>query len=107
MKNIDPLQRYDSADAFFMLGGSVIMKLSADAAITVCTTAADYGLVVTRVEGGVWHHPGFEARVDCIWDGVDPPVTLDALEQNNREASAFISTERSEHDVFVLTTQPA
>jgi len=64
---------YDSAQWFFDSAGSGLMKLSADAAIRVCLTAASRGLVVARIEGGIWHHPGFEARGDCIWDGANPP----------------------------------
>jgi len=82
---IDLQRRFDSPNDFFELGGSVVMKLSADAAIAVCERAAQHGLVVVRVEGGIWHSPGFEARLDCIWDGADPPVVFDiAKKQSGR-----------------------
>lgn len=100
---IDLQQRYDSSDDFFNLGGSVVMKVSADAAIAICEHAAEHGLVVARVEGGIWHAAGFEARLDCIWDGVDPPVDQRTVEQNNRAAADFIRTERAVHDVYVIT----
>ncbi|MGD1326115.1 colicin immunity protein [Pandoraea pnomenusa] len=100
---IDLQRRYDSSDDFFAFGGSVVMKLSADAAIAVCERAARHGLVIARIEGGIWHSPGFEARLDCIWDGVDPPVERVAAEQNNLAAVAFIRSESVVHDAFVVT----
>ncbi|MFJ2994833.1 colicin immunity protein [Pandoraea sp. NPDC087047] len=100
---IDLQRRYDSPDEFFSLGGSVVMKLSADAAITVCERAGQHGLVIARIEGGLWHSPGFEARLDCIWDGADPPVEVSAAEQNNLAAAEFIRSESRVHDVFVVT----
>jgi len=79
------------------------MKLSADAAIAVCERAGQHGLIIARIEGGIWHFPGFEARLDCIWDGVDPPVDDGVAEQNNLAAAEFIRSESEVHDVFVVT----
>ncbi|XQM33959.1 Colicin immunity protein [Cupriavidus sp. H19C3] len=79
------------------------MKLAAGAAEAICNAAEARGLLVTRVEGGIWHYPGFEARIDCIWDGADPPVSRDEAVVNNRAARDFISEEKSEHDTFVIT----
>ncbi|WP_116135739.1 colicin immunity protein [Trinickia diaoshuihuensis] len=100
---IDLQRRYDSPSDFFALGGSVVMKLSTDAAIGVCEQAAQRGLVIARIEGGIWHFPGFEARLDCIWDGVEPPLEVSAAEQNNLAAVEFIRSESQVHDVFVVT----
>ncbi|MEN7529545.1 colicin immunity protein [Cupriavidus sp. DL-D2] len=100
---IDLQQLYHSSDEFFELGGSVVMKLSTNAAVAVCESAVKHGLLIARIEGGIWHAPGFEARLDCIWDGFNPPVDLQLAEQNNREAAAFIRKESGMHDVFVLT----
>lgn len=100
---IDRQRRYDSPDEFFSLGGTVVMKLSVDAAIAVCERAHQHSLVVARIEGGIWHFPGFEARVDCIWDGVDPPVDLGTAKPNNLAAAEFIRSESPAHDVFILT----
>ncbi|WP_321924970.1 colicin immunity protein [Paraburkholderia guartelaensis] len=80
------------------------MKLTTEAANDVCKKAAAHGLLVARIEGGIWHAPGFEARVDCIWDGEDPPTTSNAAIENNRRAAAFICEESGEHDTFILTT---
>lgn len=101
---INPKQRYESSDDFFNLRGSIVMKLTADAAVAICESAAQRGLVVARIEGGIWHAPGFEARLDCIWDGVDPPVDQTTAEQNNRAAAEFVRMEQLLHDVYIITT---
>jgi hypothetical protein len=100
---IDLKQRYDSSDDFFSLRGSVVMKLSADAAIAVCEQAVQHGLVIVRIEGGIWHSHGFEARLDCIWDGVDLPVDTHTMEKNNLAAAEFIRSERQMHNAFIVT----
>jgi len=96
----------DSAAAFFANEGSVWMRLSPRAAIDVCLGAADNGKVVARIEGGIWHAPGFEARHDCIWDGADPPIDGAAAHRNNLAAAAFIREEMDRHTVFILTAPP-
>lgn len=103
---IDLQRRYDSLNEFFILGGSAVMKLTADAAIAICEKAIEHALIISRVEGGIWHSPGFEARLDCIWDGIDPPVRQVAAKQNNHAASKFIRSASDTHDVFVLTASP-
>ncbi|MNQ92081.1 Colicin-E5 immunity protein [compost metagenome] len=100
---VDRQQRYESSDEFFILDGSAVMKLSTDAAIEVCELATQRGLVVARIEGGIWHFPGFEARLDCIWDGGDPPVEFNVAERNNIMAANFIRSECAVHDVFIIT----
>lgn len=79
------------------------MKLTADAAVDVCRQAARRGVVVSRIEGGIWHSPGFEARIDCIWDGVDSPVNGDVAEKNNLDAAEFVREESQMRDVFILS----
>lgn len=81
------------------------MKLTVTAANAVCEQAARRGLVIYRVEGGIWHPTGFEARVDCIWDGEFPPIDYHKAEANNLRAATFISSEREVHDVFVLSAK--
>lgn len=101
---VDMKKRYVTAEDYFDLGGSAVMRLSREAAIAVCNKAVAYELVVVRIEGGVWHSPGFEARFDCIWDGAEPPVDVEGASKNNQAAANFIQSERAEYDVFVLTS---
>lgn len=97
---------YDNAEDFFELQGSVVMRLTSNAAIEACCAAAERGLVVARIEGGIWLHPGFEARRDCIWDGADPPLSYADASANNEKAAGFIADKSSSHDVFILTAPP-
>jgi hypothetical protein len=106
MHGPDRSRLHEVSREFFELRGSAFMKLNANAAIEVCLRAAAQGLVVARVEGGIWHAPGFEARGDCIWDGVDPPVDRAAAHLNNLEAAEFIAEERQRHSAFVITAPP-
>ncbi|NHZ95632.1 colicin immunity protein [Massilia sp. CCM 8734] len=104
--NIDKSHLYASPDAFFDLNGSVNMRLSPLAAMQVCAESAHRGLVIARVEGGIWHAPGFESRLDCIWDGQDPPLDQDQASGNNQEAARFIASQTPAHGVFILTASP-
>jgi Colicin-E5 Imm protein len=99
-------QLYGSSRDYFDLNGMAVMYLAPDAAIGVCAEAAQRGLVVVRIEGGRWHAPGFEARVDCIWDGADPPLDLTRAATNNARAADFIRRERAMHGAFVITDAP-
>ncbi|MEM5370059.1 colicin immunity protein [Paraburkholderia azotifigens] len=103
MMSIDRTKRYTDANDYFSLGGSIVMKLSTEAAIAVCTEAAKHGFVVSRIEGGIWHNPGFEARIDCIWDGAEPPIDSKTAHTNNLVAIEFIHSESAEHDTFIIT----
>src|SRR4026209_2272366 len=96
-------QLYLSADAFFRVGRINTMKLSPDAAIAVCVQAAERGLLISRIEGGIWHGATFEARLDCIWDGRDPPIKESEAALNNARAADFIRGETSVHNAFVIT----
>lgn len=97
---------FEHAADFFSREGSVWMRLAPAAAIEVCMTAAAHGKVVARIEGGMWHGPGFEARHDCIWDGVDPPVSLSDAHLNNLSAVDFVRDEMEYHTVFIMTAPP-
>ena len=97
---------YERAEDFFDLDGSVGMKLTPDAAIDTCRRAAAHGLVIARIEGGIWHKPGFESRLDCIWDGDDPPIEVCEADKNNLRAAKFIESEMKIHTVFILTAPP-
>jgi hypothetical protein len=101
--SMDLTRRYADAKDYFSLNGSIVMKLSAEAAIAVCSHAANHGFVVARIEGGIWHNPGFEARIDCIWDGAEPPIDSNSAHRNNLTAIEFIRSESEEHDTFIIT----
>lgn len=101
--NIDSLRQYESADDFFALNGSAVMKMTIAAAISVCEQAISHGLIVSRIEGGIWHNPGFEARLDCIWDEADSSVDKFSAEKSNRSATGFIKSESFQHDTFIVT----
>ena len=104
--NVNRAIIYEDPAAFFDLGGSVVMKLSPDAAAIVCLLSASKGLVVARIEGGLWDETGFEARLDCIWDGLDPPTTINQATLNNRDAAVFVLKMANEHQAFIVTTFP-
>jgi hypothetical protein len=91
---------------FFELKGSAVMKLSPKAACQVCIHAREYNLLVGRVEGGFWHHPGFEARLDCIWDSkywVDSSDP-EQVHASNLEGAKDILEESKVHNAFSITT---
>ena len=97
---------HDSPDVFFTSGGKNTLKFTHSAAVRICLSAASLGYVVARVEGGIWHQPGFEARGDCIWDGAEPPIDVVAAQANNVDAADFIRKEAQVHNAFVLTAPP-
>jgi hypothetical protein len=102
----DRTRLYDSSYDFFELDGTDVMTLTSTAAQDVCRKALEHGVVVVRIEGGIWHNPGFEARLDCIWDGVDPPVSETEAAINNARALEMIREESEVHDGFIITTAP-
>jgi len=95
---------YTKESDFYELEGSVAMKLDARAAADVCRSAAAHGLVVARVEGGIRDDSGFEARYDCIWDGADPPIDVEAAISNNNAAAEFIERQSKVHNAFIMWT---
>jgi hypothetical protein len=103
---VDPKTLYAESEAFFRLSGSATMKLTPVAAQGVCLASSVKGYVVVRVEGGIWHSPGFEARVDCIWDGSDPPLASEETKSNNALAAEFVLGESAVHNAFIITVAP-
>ena len=97
---------YESANDYFDLHGHAGMTLTPAAAMSVCLAAAEKGLVIVGVEGGIWHAPGFEMRLDCIWDGKNPPLDEAHAHESNLRAARFIESEREIHSAFVLTESP-
>ena len=100
---VDHSKVYENPDDFFQLGGHAIMKLTPQAAIEVCRLCTEKGIVVGRIEGGIWHHPGFEARLDSIWDGEDYTTDPDVIRENNLRAIENIEEEMQIHDAFIIT----
>ena len=82
------------------------MKLTLNAAIGVCEGALELGLLVSRIEGGIWRNPGFESQGDCIWDGMDPPISKADAARNNLAARDFLKAGCLQCDVFLITTSP-
>lgn len=103
---VDKGKLYLRAEDFFEPSGNVSMRLSPDAAIAVCQQAAARGIFVGRIEGGIKRDRQFEARVDCIWAGVEPPLSQAAAHENNLKAASFIKEKSDVHNAFILTTCP-
>jgi|SRR6266566_1423505 len=102
----DRQKLYDDAKAFFELDGNAVMKLSRRAAIDVCRGAAGKGVVIVKVEGGIASDDKFEARLDAIWDGADPPIDQSEADKNNSRAAAFVRSADSTYNAFILTASP-
>jgi hypothetical protein len=97
-------ERIADAAARFAAGGNRTMYLTADAALRVCRTAAQRELLVYRVEGGIWHHPGFEARLDAIWDSqIGAPVSAESVQQSNERLAMLIEQDPAGCDAFVVS----
>ncbi|MEJ5082330.1 colicin immunity protein [Ochrobactrum sp. MYb379] len=79
------------------------MRLSRTAAMSVCRLATDRSFHVLRVEGGIWHSPGFEARVDSIWDSKYGNLNNDIIMTNNESAVEFIKNESFDINSFIIT----
>ncbi|MEL4427211.1 colicin immunity protein [Shewanella indica] len=94
---------YSNASDFFSKQGNNVMKLTPKAAIDVCKKSVELKYLVSRIEGGIWHNPGFEMRLDCIWDR---DKTLDGKSQlASEEAIKFIEEELVDHTAFIVSLQ--
>ncbi|HYU12386.1 MAG TPA: colicin immunity protein [Stellaceae bacterium] len=97
---------YGRSNDFFDLNSNAFMKLSRRAARDVCLVAASRDLIVVKIEGGIWRDGRFEARLDAIWDGEDPPKTQNEADKNNVRAAAFIKSTDSAYNAFIVTSAP-
>ncbi|HWA19737.1 MAG TPA: colicin immunity protein [Devosia sp.] len=81
------------------------MYLTADAALGVCAAAATRGLLIYRIEGGIWHEGrGCEMRLGAIWDSrVEPPVDVTEANASNLRLASLIRDEPENCDTFVLS----
>ena len=104
--SVDRQKLYESSVEYFDLGGSVVMKLSRNAALEVCGAAAGHDLLIVMIEGGIKDQRGFEARLDAIWKGADPPANHDLAERNNAEAADFIRSQDALYNAFIVTDAP-
>lgn len=89
-------------EGYFWSHTTKTVFLTADAASAVCASATRYGRLVWRIEGGIWRNPGFEARLDAIWDS-KPDLTIGS---NNRLAIRMIADDNEGCDAFVITLAP-
>ena|SRR5690349_675452 len=103
---MDRNRLYESAREYFDMDGHGVMRLTPQAAIDVCIDAAQRGVVIVRIEGGIWHAPGFEGRLDCIWDGAEPPLGLSSAMANNLRAAEFVRSEQAGHGAFIVSDAP-
>jgi hypothetical protein len=97
---------YDEPNTFFEIDGVTSMQLTGQAAQDVCRMALKFGLLINRIEGGIWRNPSFESRLDCIWDGVDPPVSVELAQDNNRKAQEFVRSAAPFHTSYIITAVP-
>jgi hypothetical protein len=98
----------DSLEGLFLAPEMLcVTYLTPQIAIRACETAAEHRQLIVRIEGGIWREPqSFEARLDCIWDGSDPPVEAAQAIANNLQAAEFVRSETPVHTAFVLTSTP-
>jgi hypothetical protein len=104
--DVDRTMLYDSPGDFFEPSGNAIMKLTPSAAAGVCLEATAHQLVVLGVEGGIYDETGFEARLDCIWDGLNTPHDQASAHENNLRAVEFIREKSDIHNAFIITISP-
>lgn len=96
---------YDRPLDFFELGGSGTIQMSRECARQVCLLAQAHRQVVLCIEGGIWHNPGFEARLDAIWDR-DKFATYskDDVQKTNEQAAESVGFDNKLCDAFIVTT---
>ncbi|MBY5841089.1 hypothetical protein J3P71_19350 [Rhizobium leguminosarum] len=82
------------------------ISITPDAAVEVCRLATERGLLISRIEGGLGDARGFESRLDCIWDGDDPPVDCHRMHQNNFHAATYVREKAGSHNAFVILAVP-
>lgn len=99
--------RYETDKDFFDLDGSVHMYLTTAGALAVCYNSAQRGFMIYRIEGGIWHYPGFEPRTDCIWDGGEPPISIKEADEDNNYGAEFILSKSEVHNVWIITVVKA
>jgi len=103
---------YNNYEDFFNLNGNCTMMLTTQATIDVCMHAAEKGLVIWRIEGGIWRYAnespdgkdGMEVRLDCIWDSQSKGENNEEeAHKNNLRAVEFINEEKTIHNAYMIT----
>jgi hypothetical protein len=107
MKQVDKSKIYGDPEDFFRLKGNVIMTLTPSAAQKVCLLAAERGLTIIGVDGGIIRDDGkIQSRIDCSWCTQNPPpLSKEAAHRNNMRAYDDIEMEKKVHDAFLLTVR--
>ncbi|MEQ1900829.1 MAG: colicin immunity protein [Devosia sp.] len=97
--------RVADPEARFAVSGNQTVFLTSDAALRVCREAAAQGLLVYRIEGGIWWEGrGCEMRLDAIWDSqVDPPVAAAVANTSNLRLASLVANDPKSCDTFVVS----
>jgi hypothetical protein len=97
--------RVADPEARFAVSGNQTVFLTSDAALRVCAEAAARGLLVYRIEGGIWREGrGCEMRLGAIWDSqVDPPIAVAVANTNNLRLASMVRNDPESCDTFVVS----
>lgn len=79
------------------------MKLALQASLDVANRCTKEGIAISIVEGGIWHNPGFEARLDAIWHSKFD-VMPEKVAANNEDAIQFIRDFDDAYDTAIIST---
>lgn len=93
--------RFDDPEAFFREEGGGWMKLSKKAAMVVIDRILKSGGTIWGIEGGIWHNPGFEARIDAITK-YNYKLSLEHEESDNILRDYFANCPEN-YDTFIIT----
>ena len=77
------------------------MKLTKEAAQAVIERLQSEGTAISGIEAGIWHDPGFEARIDGILSESERSGQGIAKE----EAHTFFNDIDSSYDTFIVTVR--
>jgi len=104
--DIDRSRLYENVHDYLETSGFTTMKLARTAALELCDWAAERGIVIVMVEGEIFREGTFEARLDAIWKGEDPPIEREDADRNNLSAAEFIRSMDNDYNAFVISSAP-
>ena len=84
---------HNDAREFLSRNDRNLILLSGPAAAEACRLAADAGLSIGRIEGGFWLNPGFESRMDSIWDTRRYAASMEEARDWNLSGARFIESQ--------------